>query len=253
MNDMTLLCHFYNEEYLLPFWIRHHLPLFDRAILVNYNSTDSSKSIIKKLAPDWEIVDSRNEFFGAEEVDREIEDLERTVGGWTICLNTTEFLLCNDYPRYLVNEGHMAYGIQQYCVVGNGEPKNQEEFYSGLMNGSIKNGYGHRFMHKIKHVHGHWYEPGRHGLRYSPVFGTPNMFIAHCRFYPWNEKFIKRKLQIASRIPQKDIDRKFGFQHMWTREEMEREKAMVTPNVKCLWMEYDSFVRFGKFAKQFYV
>ena len=45
-----LISHFYNEAVLLPYWIQHHAPLFDSAILIDYNSTDASRMIIQRLS-----------------------------------------------------------------------------------------------------------------------------------------------------------------------------------------------------------
>ena len=47
----TVITHFWNEEILLPYWLKHHLELFDHGILINYRSTDKSVEIIKELAP----------------------------------------------------------------------------------------------------------------------------------------------------------------------------------------------------------
>ena len=38
---------FYNEEYLLPWWLAHHTKLFDHGILINKGSTDRSVEICK--------------------------------------------------------------------------------------------------------------------------------------------------------------------------------------------------------------
>jgi FkbM family methyltransferase len=38
----TLIGHFRNEEYLLPWWLRHHVPMFDHGVLIDYSSTDAS-------------------------------------------------------------------------------------------------------------------------------------------------------------------------------------------------------------------
>ncbi|MEW9106591.1 glycosyltransferase family 2 protein, partial [Paenibacillus sp.] len=48
-----LISHFYNEEYLLPWWLKHHAPLFDHGILINRGSTDRSVDICKQLVPHW--------------------------------------------------------------------------------------------------------------------------------------------------------------------------------------------------------
>lgn len=244
----TLISHFYNEEYLLPWWIIHHKRLFDNVILIDYGSTDTSREIISSMAPEWTVINSRNSFFGAEEIDSEVEDIENSIDGWTICLNTTEFLLCYDSPNHLLKDGLVAYGIPQYSVLNfehRNNPSTYSEFYKGLFFGSLSDGYGHRFIHKIKGQKR--YQPGRHGLNYYPTMLNPDMHIAHCRFYPWNEKFIQRKLQIAQRIPQKDIDRKFGFQHMWNLDQMELEKNKLMINRKNLLKEHSNFRSYLEF------
>ena len=92
-NMKTILSHFYNEEYLLPWWLNHHKKYFDHGIMVNYNSTDNSVKIIKEICPTWEIIDSENKFFDADLVNFEMQKIESTFDGWRIVLNTTEFLI----------------------------------------------------------------------------------------------------------------------------------------------------------------
>jgi len=55
---LTLISHFYNEEFLLPYWLSYHSKIFDHGILVNYRSTDDSVQMIRELTPDWEIRES---------------------------------------------------------------------------------------------------------------------------------------------------------------------------------------------------
>ena len=47
MAQKTVLCHFYNEEWILPFWLKHHREIFDHGIMIDYNSTDRSVEIIR--------------------------------------------------------------------------------------------------------------------------------------------------------------------------------------------------------------
>ena len=75
---MTIITNVYNEEYLLPFWIEHHKKLMDDGIIdhvvvVDYRSTDNSMNIIRKMCPTWEILTTKNQHFGAEENDNDIE------------------------------------------------------------------------------------------------------------------------------------------------------------------------------------
>jgi len=94
----TVLCHFYNEEWLLPWWLRHHRAIFDHGIMIDYASTDRSCEIIRDLCPGWEIRPSRNQFFDSVPIDKEVMDVERELTGWRMTLNVTEFLYGNtDY------------------------------------------------------------------------------------------------------------------------------------------------------------
>ena len=88
----TVFSHFRNEEYLLPFWLRHHREIFDHGVLVDHHSTDSSCKIIRELVPDWEIVATSLEDFDPILLDAEMMMHESRHKGWKICLNITEFL-----------------------------------------------------------------------------------------------------------------------------------------------------------------
>ena len=89
----TITAVFYNEEYLLPWWLEHHKKYFDHGVLFNYDSTDRSVEIIKDICPTWEIKTSKNRVFDAALVDKEIMEFEPSIEGWKICLNVTEFLV----------------------------------------------------------------------------------------------------------------------------------------------------------------
>ena len=92
-SKTTVICHFYNEEYLLPWWLMHHRRIFDHGIMIDYRSTDRSCEIIRSLCPEWEIRDTRNKFFDSQITDDEVVFYEGTVAGWRMALNVTEFLV----------------------------------------------------------------------------------------------------------------------------------------------------------------
>ena len=91
----TVVSHFYNEEYLLPWWLNHHKKVFDYGIMINYASTDRSVEIIKEICPHWLVVDSAFKEFDAILIDQEVMYYESQVPGWKICLNIPEFLYGN--------------------------------------------------------------------------------------------------------------------------------------------------------------
>ena len=96
---VLLITHFYNEEFLLPFWIRHHSSMFDRAILINHGSTDRSVEIIKNQAPvSWKVVSGNiAKGFTAQGTDIEVEWYEGLYpNDWKIALTITEFIVSPD-------------------------------------------------------------------------------------------------------------------------------------------------------------
>ena len=96
MSSTTVIAQFYNEEYLLPWWLRHHTHYFSHGILINRNSTDRSVDICRQLAPHWELRNARVNIFDAAENDQEIMEVESGVSGWKIVLNITEFFCCRN-------------------------------------------------------------------------------------------------------------------------------------------------------------
>ena len=89
---MVIISSFYNEEYMLPWWLKHNKHIFDHGILFDYYSTDDSVKIIKYLCPTWEIRKTRNKDWDFENNDKEFMEAEREVKGYKAVLTTTEFL-----------------------------------------------------------------------------------------------------------------------------------------------------------------
>ena len=89
-----VISHFFNEEYLLPWWLSHHRALFDHGVLIDYHSTDRSVEICRDLVPRWDVVTSENSHFSGILCDFEVMKHEqRFADCWKIALNTTEFLV----------------------------------------------------------------------------------------------------------------------------------------------------------------
>ena len=221
----TVICHFYNEEYLLPFWLNHHKRMFEKGIMINYRSTDRSVDIIKEICPDWEIIDSSNENFGARELDAEVGLIEKNVSGWRIVLNVTEFLIgdlnknCNDSElscRFIPS----AVMVCPKEMEGMSPDPNRllcEQFTHGIY---IDNqvAIGKRGMRRMS-SYSYPYNLGRH---YSDMPNS-DLVILWYRNSPYNQEMIKRNLQIQERIPQEDKAIGFGYHHIITEEGLKKE------------------------------
>lgn len=238
----TVICHFYNESYLLPWWLNHHKNIFDHGIMINHRSTDSSVDIIKTITPQWEIVDTRLSEFDAFMTDLEVMNFEEGVKGFKIALNVTEFLMSTipleEIERALLGLGRLgcaASGI--ICVDHNPlefpvyeRPLQAQKYWgyddnlivdqqSRLNAGQSLFPYRNRFYHTNKVG---MYHPGRHNSYHQDAtFRIKELMIFHYGYAPWNDLFLKRKLQIQEKVSSGDKARNWGVQHFKAYEELD--------------------------------
>jgi hypothetical protein len=206
----TLLSHFYNEEYLLPFWLNHHKKYFETGIMINYGSTDKSVEIIKDICPDWKIVNTRYPYFYAPWIDVEVVDYEREIQGYRICLNTTEFLLGNFHvlensiepKQHIIREHIMVDSPEQEFTDIKEDLIKERQF--GIHRLKVFEGdRGARSLHNYLIDYPSVTGPGRHFMRPTcPCDGIPvseDFIILWYGYAPFNDKLVKRKLQIQTK------------------------------------------------------
>jgi hypothetical protein len=231
---LTVISHIFNEEYLLPFWLEYHSLIFDHGIIIDYLSTDNSLRIINKFCPHWKIIQTRNvnadgtPNFDAALVDREVQEVERTItDGYKICLNTTEFLFFahrtkEDFVNSLATK--LYYHLSSYSVMTRTSdesffPQHTKEFVQSIDCVYKDEERYHRILHSDSTIN---YCTGRHwhygGDAHTNSYDESKAVILWCGFYPKNDQMIKRKLQIQENIPQSDKDAGFGIQHIKNRE-----------------------------------
>jgi hypothetical protein len=217
----TLITHIFNEEYLLPFWLEHHKKIFDDLIVIDYNSTDKSVEICKIIWPTCNIIKTRNENFGAVNIDKEVMDIENTVNGIKMVLNTTEFLLCEISIKDLFEDNNnITYSVNSITPYSRHttEIYTVDDLFKKLLNDDVVYHYDRssRYIHNYPNGD---YHVGRHLTNHSST-ETNKAHIIWCGFYPMNEKLMKRKLQIQQNIPQSDKDVGAGFQHLYDRNKI---------------------------------
>lgn len=247
----TVICHYYNEEWLLPHWIKHHMKMFDHGILVNYNSSDRSNEIIRNLVPHWEIIDSQNAMFDAELCDTEIMQVEERIIGWKMVLNVTEFLIVADLKTLIrkLQKQNLSYVRSRGFQINDTDSEINTPFDDNLSLLSQRHhGYADSWRNRILHNHIHGaYCIGRHyetpGLKKNPystvehknVPIVDDFYLFWYRFAPF-EKQLPRKIQISSRIPATDIKKGFGWNH-WdlNRDVLYERWKLETVKGKNLW------------------
>lgn len=209
----SVICHFFNEEYLLPWWLNHHKKYFDYGLMINYASTDRSVEIIKEICPDWQVVDSVNPEFDAAECDIEIEYYEEQIPGWKIALNVTEFLV-GKYSLLTDEKSPKKIFIPSFYFVD--ESDNTVVESNKPLHEQLSNGIDfvdNPMIRKLRCLHNHQikYVPGRHFSNFDDT--TDDFVIFNYGFSPMNEDLVSRKLQIQHRIPESDKRKNWGSEH----------------------------------------
>lgn len=242
-HNNILITHFYNEDALLTQWIRHHAPLFNCAVLIDYDSTDKSRDIIRREAPDsWNVVTSRNREFGAMAIDSEVAGYENSFDNhdWRLALTTTEFLFTVGLRRkenQIFDNHTSAIRIPSLTVVdAEDSAKNDKSqalvrqknrFYfqvgaSGILSDEEEryvNNHYNRFMHTVRDF-SNPYCVGRHEFRHAS--SPQNMHILKYAYGPFPE-FYSRKLQIKTRMPESDKQFNFGHQHLIEYDQLDAD------------------------------
>jgi hypothetical protein len=223
---VTLISHFWNEEFLLPYWLRHHYPLFDHGVLLDYASTDRSVEIIRALAPRWEIRPSVNQWFDARDIDVEVMAVEREQPGWKMVLNTTEFLLCQDLAglvRGLEEQRPEVWGLWPFdLAVVDTLAEREDAVTTAPLHFQKQHGYhaqGSRSRLLHRHPDGR-YAAGRHSSALVPKALDERLFLLWFGWCPI--RYVRgRKLQIQQRIPARDRAEGLGKQHLISPEGLE--------------------------------
>ncbi|AUN29394.1 glycosyltransferase family 2 protein [Niveispirillum cyanobacteriorum] len=233
----TLISHFYNEEYLLPWWLKHHVEMFDQGILIDYSSTDNSIDICRTLAPHWRVVRSRNIQFDAIAIDFEVQQYEAGLPGWKLVLNTTEFLVGVNFPHLeeLIKQQQLTGCYFESAVMVDPFPDQVpvhhlplvEQKFHGYMNTDPANNHGRLYHRGMIGA----YMPGRH-QSHLPHLAKANGLgtVFWYSMSPWCEPFQRRKLQIKTRLSDHDQRANWGNHHLIDADGLNQKWASQVPN-----------------------
>ena len=222
----TILCHFYNEEYLMPWWLKHHREIFDHGVMIDYHSTDRSVEIIRELCPTWDIITSRNPDFQADNCDAEVNDIERQIDGWKICLCMPEMLIgdytvLDDTPKQLLVPTIFFVDTDREQTVTYDRPLYEQKTWGFSFRDSQRD-FLERRSRSIHNVPVQYplsstmecMAPGRHYNYYN----TEDLVVFYYGWCPFDEGTLARKLQIQTQIPWIDRQRGWGFHHITNKE-----------------------------------
>lgn len=224
-----MISHFFNEAFLLPWWLNHHRELFDHGVLIDWHSTDGSVDICRELVPQWEVIQSENTKFAAILCDFEVMKQEsRFPQACKIALTTTEFLVAPalteveallqrneitavrlpgaimvDNEPHSLPDPNLPLTLQKDCGIW----EDSFDFAAAAIPGFVAPTRSRIFHRYIVGA----YAPGRH-VSHLPGQMTADRSDAAIWWYgfsPWSDAFKARKLRIAA--TRDDFDKRYGF------------------------------------------
>lgn len=214
----TVITHFYNEEYLLPWWLNHHKKYFDFGILIDYGSTDRSVEICKQICPHWQVLPSGNQYFDAAQCDYEVMFYERQITGWRTVLTTTEFLVGNLDNLCVESQQPIQWLIPEVSFVC-WEPDKQLDSNKELWE-QISFGIPYtvpalsrrpRSLHNFNDLS---YNIGRHYDKHN----TESAVIFHYANAIYGQGMLNRRLQIQHKISENDKKQNLGWNHHYANQ-----------------------------------
>ena len=236
-----VIAQFFNEAYLLPWWLSHHREIFDHGILIDDHSTDGSVDICRELVPHWEVV--KAEYTPFEAITRDFEVMKhelRFPDAWKMVLNITEFLVSrslSDIEGKATRLQNNAVRLQGAIMVdiapddlpNPDRPLVEQKAYGIWENDPDLKRADISFLDKSSRSRVYHcdtigaYAPGRHTSH------LPGQFTATAEegaifwygFSPWSSEFKARKLQVGGSMGAHDFRYGFSSQHQADLEQME--------------------------------
>jgi hypothetical protein len=218
----TVISSFYNESYMLPWWLKHHRKIFDHGVLFNNRSTDDSVVLVKRYCPTWEVIHLPPEGLRFTEGDAAMMAIERVTPGYKITLTTAEFFMDGGIDAHLKDEPTIIAipeVIMADCAPEDAPTQTRALVKQKRMGVLVPN------VHRIFHNHPDGqYSAGRH----SSFLPGDRLITDSCIFWykhgPWTEEFIQRKLGFIKTVRPEDLVAGQGGHYLWTREEMDTER-----------------------------
>ena len=225
LPKLIIISQFYNEEFLLPYWIEHYSHIADHVVFIDYASTDNSLKIIEEMSPGWTVLPSKLDVFDAHLNELQIMDVEKQFpGDWKLSVNTTEFLVFPQFSMFK-DSAFRAIKLPNYVMVESEETFNTSliENYPlifqrthGYLDTPYRQRGGPRFIHRgTPDEYGpgqRVYPLGRDTMDIHPIVEPEFAFLAWWGWSPFPQS-IPRKLQIQKRVPESDLKKGYGHQH----------------------------------------
>jgi Glycosyl transferase family 2 len=217
----------WNEEKILPFFLRHYTPLVDRIFVADDGSTDRSAEMLSKcpLVTFRKFDGAGDSFIFAQQKDSDgAWKQSRGVADWVICCDMDEFLYHENFRAYL--EESAAKGItilpsRGFQMVAEDFPPEDWDLPREIVRGMPFHEMSKTIIFNPAAIEETRFSPGKHVVFPTgrPVFPkTTELKLLHYK-YLGREYLVRRHADLFTRRRRIDLERRFGFQYSRTAQE----------------------------------
>jgi len=218
----------WNEETILPYFLRHYASIADKITIFDNMSTDNSVSIIKKC-PIAKIIPYDSGGQVRDDIYTQIKNnawkRSRGLADWVIFVDMDEFIWHKDLTAYLKECKRNSITLlvpKGFDMVSNALPKT-----SGMIYDEIKAGFFNRFMCKpcifdpnaVREINFAW---GSHHAKPAGrvVLGrAKELKLLHYKMLGL-DRFLKRSEDLAQRQSEFNRSKGLGFHQRLSRDEL---------------------------------
>ncbi len=227
---MYSLC--WNEERMLPYYLRHYEPFVDRFFVFDDGSSDGSRAILEahpkvEVVP-WERVDEASYVISQQRFSNRCWKPSRGEADWVLVCDVDEHFYHADLPSYLDRcraEGVTMIPAQGFQMVSEEFPTVDRRLCDTIRHGARFDMLDKMSFFNPDDVHHMGFQPGRHVVRPQGRLQTPErpeMKMLHYKLLGL-DYVLERHASLLERLGPTDLER--NFCHHWREAEVRDDYA----------------------------
>ena len=226
---INLYTFLYNEEHILPYFLKHYSQFVDKIVVYNNQSTDNSVQILN----DWkECKIEIREFNTDNHYDEQtLIDLKNNCwkdddSDYVIVCDMDELLYHSNLGEFIKNRESVDYFTPTgYHMMGEEIPTDYtKQIYEIIKSGTPDNQYNKNVLFKRSNVIETNYSPGAHNSRFVGITNLINCADDDLKLlhYKWlsPEYVADKHIHYGERRSQDSINKKWGVHYSLTRDKI---------------------------------
>jgi glycosyltransferase involved in cell wall biosynthesis len=216
---MTIFTITYNEELMLPYFIKHYRSRFAGCKIVVYDNESTDKTVEIARYYNCEVItySTNNKLSDTKYLEIK-NNCWKNENGWVIVADCDEFLDVRETD--LKNETATIISVEAYNMVNNNNDLNIDNIKHGVRSTSYDKAYCFNAS-KLAEIN---YSPGCHTCEPIPnATYSPSVYRAYHYKYINLDYMIKRHSLFAGRLSEENIKRGYGGHYLYTPEQIEKE------------------------------